>query len=209
MFFISDFKQLITVLMLMEEPRVYLFSNFLSKEEASWMVSLSEEKLNPSTVVDKETGDYVEHPHRTSSGTYFRRAENDLVTNIEARIEQITQIPAENGEGIQILKYGIGGEYRPHFDYFPPELPGSQKTLERHGQRIATLIMFLNTVQDGGETIFPTLKLKFKPVVGNALLFYNLTPDGAVDPRTLHGGAPVLQGEKWIATKWLRTQVYD
>ena len=48
-----------------------------------------------------------------------------------------------------------------------------------------------------------------KPKKGDALLFYSLKPSGQVDPKSLHAGCPVISGDKWSATKWLRVGQYD
>lgn len=113
-------------------------------------------------------------------------------------------LPEENGEGIQVLSYNIGQEYRPHWDYFDNTTEGGALCYNRGGQRIATLIMYLANTEEGGETIFPKANIQVNPIKGNAVLFYNCTPDGKEDPLTLHGGTPVIKGEKWIATKWIR-----
>ena len=114
-------------------------------------------------------------------------------------------IPMERGEGMQVLDYPEGGEYRPHFDFFPPEQPGSIGQLKRGGQRVATLIVYLNTVEEGGETIFPRINVNVTPVQGNALFFSYANSNNELDRNTLHGGASVIKGEKWIMTKWMRT----
>ena len=116
--------------------------------------------------------------------------------------------PIENGEGIQILHYPVGGEYRPHFDYFPPRDPGSQTHLANGGQRVSTLVMYLNDVEQGGETNFPTLQLSVSPKKGAAAYFEYANSLNQVDPLSLHAGMPVLAGEKWIATKWMRQRRY-
>ena len=116
--------------------------------------------------------------------------------------------PVENGEGLQILHYRKGGEYRPHFDYFPPEDPGSQAHLKRGGQRVSTMVIYLSAVEDGGGTNFPEIGLTGIPKKGSAVYFEYCNQDGAIDPLTLHAGMPVLAGEKWIATKWVRQFKY-
>jgi prolyl 4-hydroxylase len=68
--------------------------------------------------------------------------------------------------------------------------------------------MYLHTTEEGGETIFPRANVSVKPIKGNAVLFYNCLPSGQEDTLSLHGGAPVKKGEKWIATKWLRSGVF-
>ena len=80
--------------------------------------------------------------------------------------------------------------------------------LSMGGQRVATLIMYLNDVQGGGSTVFPEIGLDVLPRRGNAVFFAYSDDQGRLDPRTLHGGSPVAAGEKWIATKWLRQRTY-
>jgi len=197
------------ILMALNAPRILLFGDLLSAEECETLIEMSRGKLERSNVVDRQTGRYERHPDRTSEGTYFRRAENDLITRIEKRIAELTGCPLERGEPIQVLHYNPGTEYKPHFDYFDPADPGNRQVLAMGGQRVATLIMYLNDVQGGGSTVFPDIGLDVLPRRGNAVFFAYADDEGRLDARTLHGGSPVAQGEKWIATKWLRQQVYS
>jgi prolyl 4-hydroxylase len=109
---------------------------------------------------------------------------------------------------LQILHYGPTGEYRPHFDYFPPDQPGSAVHTARGGQRVATLVIYLNDVPGGGETIFPEAGLSVAAKQGGAVYFRYMNGQRQLDPLTLHGGAPVITGEKWIMTKWMRERPY-
>ncbi len=198
----------VRILMALNAPRVVLFGGLLSHEECDEMVRLATPKLTRSTVVNAATGAYDVHEARTSRGTYFERGENELVRKIEARIAELTSIPIENGEPIQILHYLPGAEYKPHFDYFDPKLPGNDRVLQQGGQRIATVVMYLNDVESGGSTIFPEIGLDVLPHKGNACFFAYSSERGELDSRTLHGGSPVAAGEKWIATKWIRVNEY-
>jgi prolyl 4-hydroxylase len=197
------------ILMALNAPRILLFGDLLSAEECETLIEMSRGKLERSNVVDRQTGRYERHPDRTSEGTYFRRAENDLITRIEKRIAELTGCPLERGEPIQVLHYNPGTEYKPHFDYFDPSDPGNRQVLAMGGQRVATLIMYLNDVQGGGSTVFPDIGLDVLPRRGNAVFFAYADDEGRLDARTLHGGSPVAEGEKWIATKWLRQQAYS
>jgi prolyl 4-hydroxylase len=199
--------QRIQVAMRVSKPDVVLLDNFMTHDECDAFCELSKSTLTKSTVVDDATGDSVNHEHRISLGTYFTLGQNDLVKKIETRIAEVTGTPVPNGEGIQILNYAGGGEYRPHFDYFPDNAGGRVHTAHG-GQRIITVIMYLNDVKAGGATILPDINLSVYPKKGSALYFSYFNSKGQVDPSTLHGGAPVVEGEKWIATKWIREQVY-
>ena len=137
---------------------------------------------------------------------FLKLSETPLVQRLEARIAALTHWPVAKGEGLQVLHYSTGAEYVPHYDFFAPEQPGSQFSLKRGGQRVATLIVYLNTVEEGGETIFPKLNLKVKAIQGNALYFSYTNSKNELDRNTFHGGAPVVQGDKWIMTKWMRQE---
>jgi prolyl 4-hydroxylase len=105
---------------------------------------------------------------------------------------------------MQILRYEVGGEYRPHFDFFDPGTAGGRHLLSQGSQRLVSVIMYLCDVEAGGTTQFPELSLAFTPLRGAALLFPSIGRDGALLQDSLHAGGPVTSGEKWIATKWIR-----
>jgi prolyl 4-hydroxylase len=198
----------VNILFALNAPRIVLFGGLLSDDECEQMIALSRVKLQRSTVVNAATGEYDVHPDRTSSGTHFQRGETALVRKIEQRIAALIGAPVDNGEPIQVLHYTPGAEYKPHFDFFDPSYDGNDKVLAMGGQRVATLVMYLNDVEAGGSTVFPEVGLDVLPRRGNAVFFAYATDDGQLDRRTLHGGSPVARGEKWIATKWLRQHTY-
>jgi prolyl 4-hydroxylase len=194
----------VDVLFAMANPRVVLFGRLLTEEECDALIEASKPKLARSTVVDRATGNFVRDEARSSEGTHFSPKETELIARIEARVAALTGIPEENQEPMQILHYGIGGEYEPHFDFFEATSAGEAAQLKRGGQRVATLIMYLNDVEAGGATLFPNVGIETKPRKGSAVYFENVKDSGEVNPQTLHAGAPVGKGEKWIATKWIR-----
>ena len=194
------------VLTTMKHPRVVVFGGLLSDEECIALMALAAPRLARSETVDNATGGSEVNAARTSDGMFFERGEHALIRTIEQRIADLLQWPLENGEGLQILRYRPGAEYRPHHDYFDPVHSGTPRILERGGQRVGTLVMYLNTPDSGGATTFPDVGLEVAPVRGNAVFF---SYDRAhVSTKTLHGGAPVTAGEKWVATKWLRQGVF-
>ncbi|WP_043315958.1 2OG-Fe(II) oxygenase [Microbulbifer sp. HZ11] len=200
--------RLVDVRFAMKRPNIVLFANLLSDSECDALVAMSKPNLKPSRVVNSERGSFDLRDTRTSSGTHFARGETPVITAIEARISRLLDVPEERGEPLQILNYQVGGEYRPHYDFFNPEKPGNHGVLCSGGQRVGTLIMYLNDVSSGGATVFPRVGLDILPQKGAALFFSYTSDSGELDYQTLHGGSPVLAGEKWIATKWLRTQDY-
>ncbi|KAL6504467.1 putative prolyl 4-hydroxylase 3 [Orobanche gracilis] len=171
------------------EPRAFLYHNFLSKEECEHLINVAKPHMVKSTVVDSKTGNSKDSRVRTSSGMFLRRGRDKVIANIEKRIADYTFIPAEHGEGLQVLHYEEGQKYEPHYDYFLDEFN------TKNGD-----------VEEGGETIFPAAKgnfsltpgwnemsvcakggLSVKPRMGDALLFWSMRPDATLDPSSLHG----------------------
>lgn len=192
----------VEVLHRQQAPELLVFSNFLTAAECDALIELARPRLSRSLTVDMKTGGEELNASRTSQGMFFERTESALVQRIEARIAKLLHWPARNGEGLQVLRYDLGGEYLPHYDYFDPAEAGTPALLKRGGQRVATFIVYLNDVAAGGTTIFPDLQVRVRPERGHAVFFSYTEPHPST--RTLHGGEPVMAGEKWIATKWLR-----
>lgn len=106
---------------------------------------------------------------RTSSGAFLKRGQDGLIQQIEAKIAKFSGIPAENGEGLQILDYEASEKYEAHFDYFHDQINQIDG-----GQRLATMLMYLSDVEEGGETVFPSSKQK--PVSPNSSISEVLIP---------------------------------
>jgi len=192
----------VCVLQAMYSPRVVVFGGLLSDDECEALIALAKPRLARSLTIATQTGGEEVNEDRTSHGMFFQRGENELVQRIETRIAKLVNWPEENGEGLQILHYRPGAEYKPHFDYFDPAQPGTPSILKRGGQRVGTMIIYLAEPEKGGGTVFPDVHLEVAPKRGNAVFFSYERPHPST--RSLHGGSPVVAGEKWIATKWLR-----
>lgn len=196
----------VRIVMTMRNPRVVVLAGLLSDDECDELVRLAAPRMARSETVDVSTGGNEVNAARTSRGMFFERGEHEVCRRLEARIARLVQWPVDHGEGLQVLHYGPGAEYRPHHDYFDPAQPGSGTILRRGGQRVATIVTYLNTPEAGGGTTFPDVALEIAPAKGHAVFFSYDRPHPVT--RTLHGGAPVVAGEKWVATKWLREGVF-
>ena len=197
----------VEVLERFEKPDIVVFGHLLSDSECDALIAAALPRLSRSLTVDTRTGGEELNENRTSMGMFFERGEDEVVRRVEARIARLLGWPEKNGESLQILRYGMGAEYKPHYDYFDPAEEGTPSILQRGGQRVATLIMYLHEPEEGGATIFPALKMRVAPKRGNAVFFsYSQAHPSSL---SLHGGEPVLAGEKWIATKWLREREFS
>lgn len=188
-----------------EAPPISLIHDLLAPEFCDYVAALAEPALQRGMVVNNTGGESVEDV-RSNRVMHFGLADSDVVLElINHRLAEIAGLPAENGEGLGVLHYAPGERYAPHVDYIP-ETPANAEHLAARGQRVRTVLVYLNDGFDGGATEFPRLDLKFKPARGSALVFDSVTPQGAVDPMTLHMGAAPTSGEKWIISKWFRTK---
>ncbi|MGE7979632.1 2OG-Fe(II) oxygenase [Psychrobacillus sp. NPDC093200] len=179
-----------------EEPLIVVLGNVLSNEECDELIRLSKDKMKRSKIgMTREVNE-----QRTSSSSFIEESENAIVARVEKRISSIMNIPIEHGEGLQILQYTPGQEYKAHYDFF------SSTSKLANNNRISTLVMYLNDVELGGETFFPNLNFTVTPKKGMAVYFEYFYNDPALNELTLHGGAPVITGEKWVATQWMRKQ---
>ncbi|MEO7242268.1 MAG: 2OG-Fe(II) oxygenase [Variovorax sp.] len=200
--FVDAGDRRVRVLQTMTHPRVVVFGDLVAAEECEQLIELARARLARSLTVEMKTGGEMLSVDRTSDGMFFQRGENEVVARLDARIAKLLNWPVEFGEGLQILRYAPGAQYAPHYDYFDPNEPGTPTILKRGGQRVGTLVMYIGEPEKGGATTFPDVGLSVAPQRGSAVFFSYDRP--APETRTLHGGAPVVAGEKWVATKWLR-----
>lgn len=194
------------VLQHQHDPQLVVFGNVLSPAECDALIALAQPRMQRSRTVHSRTGGDEVNQDRTSLGMFFQRAEFPLVHELERRMAQLLRWPESHGEGLQVLHYPPGAEYKPHYDYFDPAEPGTEQMLRRGGQRVATMIVYLSEPAVGGATVFPDLGVEVAPRRGHAV-FFSYDPPNPTS-RTLHGGTPVLQGDKWIATQWLRERAF-
>ena len=198
----------IKVLQRLDRPVIALLEGVLSAQECAELTEMARPRLRPSTVVDPQSGADTIAQYRNSEGMFFRPGENELISRLDARIAQLMNIPAERGEGLQVLRYGPGGHTAPHFDFLIPSNPANVASINRSGQRVGTLMVYLNDVPRGGETVFPEIGLAVCPRQGNAVCFEYANSREQLDASSLHAGAPVIEGEKWAVTKWMRARKF-
>ncbi|KAH0697439.1 hypothetical protein KY290_015305 [Solanum tuberosum] len=203
-------------------PRALYFPNFATIEQCQGIIKMAKADLKPSSLALRK-GETAENTKgiRTSSGMFISASEDKtgILDLIEEKIAKATMIPRTHGEAFNVLRYETGQSYHSHYDAFDPSQYGPQKS-----QRVASFLLYLSDVEEGGETMFPfesaqnmdanydfrkCIGLKVKPRRGDGLLFYSLFPNGTIDPTSIHGSCAVIRGEKWVATKWIRDQEMD
>eukprot|EP00195_Chlamydomonas_chlamydogama_P007242 CAMPEP_0202899950 /NCGR_PEP_ID=MMETSP1392-20130828/9342_1 /ASSEMBLY_ACC=CAM_ASM_000868 /TAXON_ID=225041 /ORGANISM="Chlamydomonas chlamydogama, Strain SAG 11-48b" /LENGTH=355 /DNA_ID=CAMNT_0049586255 /DNA_START=116 /DNA_END=1183 /DNA_ORIENTATION=+ len=201
-------------------PRITYYPGFVDKERAEKVIALAKKFLSPSSLAYRPGESIPESQNvRTSSGCFLSREMDSTGTLrwIEDRIAQVTHLPVENGEAFNVLRYMKTQHYDSHYDSFAETEYGKQPS-----QRIATFLLFLSDVEEGGETVFKRegrqngnrtitdwrtcedgIGIKVKPKQGDAVLFWSTKPDLTLDDHALHGACPIVKGEKWSMAKWI------
>lgn len=184
------------------KTQLYTFDNFLSPHECQQVIGAINSKLRPSTITTGEdkTG------FRTSSTCDLGYLGMPFLEKIEKRIARTLGIRLTWAEVAQGQKYEVGQEFKAHTDYFEPNSSEYRQYASEQGQRTWTFMIYLNEVAKGGSTYFTALDINFIPKPGQAVIWNNLFEDGIPNPDTIHHGMPVLEGTKYIITKWFRSQ---
>ncbi len=182
-----------------DQPPVYIVDNFLTSEECERLQDAARADLGRSIVVDGKDGK-VAAPSRTSSSCYLNKSNTVWFSE---KISKLTGQPILNQEPAQVCRYTHGQYYRSHHDAFDLATEPGKACYKTGGQRIGTVLVYLNDVPQGGGTHFDHLSLTVTPSRGKALVFFPCTLDGALDTQALHC-AQDAQDEKWVSQVWLR-----
>lgn len=183
-----------------QAPLIRTFAGFLSPAECRYLTRLAGPHLQPSVVIDPQTGRMIQHPIRTADSAGFPFvSEGPALHAINRRIAAATGTDYAQGEPVQILSYAPGQQYRLHSDAIAGEA----------NQRSVTLLVCLEDGFAGGETIFPRLGIAWRGKAGDAIAFANIDVDGRPDPLAWHAGNPVTSGRKVILSKWIRANPLD
>lgn len=190
---------------LSEGPAILAIDGFLPPAVCDWMIARAEALAEPALVYDPETGEGRRESVRTNAAARFELERMDVVLAlVRERIARAAGLPVPGLEWTQVLHYAVGQTFDWHVDWLDPATPGYAADLAAGGQRIATLLVYLNDDFEGGETAFEADGLRHRGRKGDALLWANTLPDGSIDPRTRHAGLPPTKGEKWVLSQWLR-----
>jgi prolyl 4-hydroxylase len=190
-----------------EDPSLWLIENFANQKELAALSGAASEQLAPA-MVSGAAGGYISGG-RSGSNCWVAHQHDPTIEGLARRISQLVGLPLDHAESFQIVYYGPGEEYRPHYDGWEAGTERGDRCMARGGQRVVTALLYLNHVEGGGATHFPKLDISIHPVPGNLVLFHNCLPGtNSRHPLSLHGGQPVLVGEKWAANLWFRERDY-
>ncbi|XP_062434453.1 prolyl 4-hydroxylase subunit alpha-3 isoform X5 [Rhea pennata] len=182
-------------------PYVALYHDFISDAEAETIKALAGPRLQRSVVASGEKQQKAEY--RISKSAWLKDTADPAVAAVERRIAAVTglDVRVPYAEYLQVVNYGLGGHYEPHFDHATSRKSPLYRM--KSGNRIATVMIYLSSVEAGGSTAFIYANLSVPVVKNGALFWWNLRRNGEGDGDTLHAACPVLAGDKWVANKWI------
>lgn len=186
-----------------DEPSLYVFEDFLREAEITDLIAAAQTNLQPALVTADQSG--VISQGRTGRNCWVRHHQTPAISELSTRISELIGIPLDHAESLQVIHYGETQEYAPHYDAWDAETERGKRCMERGGQRLVTCLLYLNDAIAGGGTCFPHLDLEVRALRGRMLVFHNCLPGSTIKhPDSLHGGLPVIQGEKWACNLWFR-----
>ncbi|CAB3223330.1 unnamed protein product [Arctia plantaginis] len=161
-------------------PDIFLFHDVLTDSEIRNIKELGRPLLQRAKAFDDDIKDNIFVSYRISKLAWLYDGDSDIIDRISQRVSDMTGLSVEYAEPLQLCNYGIGGHYEPHLDF-----------------------SMMSDVDQGGATVFPTLGLTIYPIKGTAIFWFNMYPSGAGNKATRHAACPVLQGDKWVSSKWI------
>jgi len=183
-------------------PRLVIYHDVISDREIETVKKLAQPRFKRATVQNSVTGELEPANYRISKSAWLKSEEDKHVDTVVKRVGAVTGLDMNTAEDLQVVNYGIGGHYEPHFDYARRDDFNAFNGLD-WGNRIATWLFYMSDVEAGGATVFPVLDVALWPQKGSAAFWYNLIPNGEGNEKTRHAACPVLSGSKWVSNKWI------
>ena len=184
--------------------QIYTYDNILTKDECEALMRLIDTRLRPSTVSDDSDSCLVSD-YRTSQTSDLHYFDDPLYLELDRKIVDTLGLYSFLGEIMQAQKYEPGQYYKEHWDFFMPTTKEYKIYCEWMGQRTWTAMVYLNDVEEGGETYFKHLNLRVKPKQGMLVTWNNLYKNGLPNLKTMHEACPPISGNKYVVTKWFRS----
>lgn len=180
--------------------QIYEIPDLLSGQECAEVIAAIDQSLVPSGVTVGPS-DY-----RTSRTCHLGTSARQLAAELDRRFAALIGIDPAFAEPLQGQRYEPGQYFKAHTDWFEPGTKEFTDNTTPGGQRTWTLMVYLNTVQRGGQTDFARIGRTFTPIAGLGVAWNNLLADGTPNHNTLHEACPVEAGRKYVITKWFRAQ---
>ncbi|XP_043654748.1 prolyl 4-hydroxylase subunit alpha-1 [Drosophila teissieri] len=184
------------------DPYIVVYHDAMYDSEIDVIKRMARPRFRRATVQNSVTGALETANYRISKSAWLKTHEDRVIGTVVQRTADMTGLDMDSAEELQVVNYGIGGHYEPHFDFARKEEERAFEGLNL-GNRIATVLFYMSDVEQGGATVFTSLHTALFPRKGTAAFWMNLHRDGQGDVRTRHAACPVLTGTKWVSNKWI------
>jgi prolyl 4-hydroxylase len=182
----------------------FIMHDVLTLQECQNIINHCQDKLSDSKILSG-----VEKNVRNSQQCWIPK-NHQMVKHIYKKFAEIFQIPMESAEDLQVVRYLPGQYFNEHHDACCDDNVYCKKFLKGAGQRILTVLIYLNDDFEGGYTQFPNLKTKLKVKPGDAIVFFPVAyQTNQCHPYALHAGTSVTKGTKWVANIWFHERKYE
>ena len=190
-------------------PEIYYIDNFLKDKEIDYIINESKAKLKKANVsfLKKDKDKYKNYTGRTNSSHWLDKNSDPISLNLCKRIAKEIDCDWKHFENYQVIYYGENEEYKYHFDAYDKQNKEKyKKYCGERGNRLKTVLVYLNDVEEGGGTGFKNINggTEVKPIKGRMVVFENVNKKNIIYKRSLHAGLPIIKGEKWAFNLWLR-----
>ena len=185
---------------------IFTIPQFLTNEECDYIVRLTEKNSTRSSVAGQGK-EAIKYDEGRTSSTAVLLDTDPIIKQVNQKIYTELGIEAIYSEPTQGQIYEVGQEFRHHQDAFDKE--AYYNHCLSSGQRTWTFMIYLNDVEEGGETNFHVLDKTFTPSKGMAVVWKNSDGTGTENSAALHAGLPVKKGRKVIITKWFRENIFN
>ena len=192
-----------------EEPYIACYDNFITDEECEFIINVSKPKMERAGVSD-DSLDLQKYKGRTNQSYWIPLDQHDIMKRLCIRIALTLGVNFKHFENFQVIHYTEGQEYRYHYDaYDINEVDKYNLYCNERGNRLKTVLCYINDVKEGGGTGFDNIKGRSEPLVvdplkGRMVVFHNVHENGELHKQSRHAGLPVISGEKWAFNLWLR-----
>ncbi|XP_039493329.1 prolyl 4-hydroxylase subunit alpha-1 isoform X1 [Drosophila santomea] len=186
------------------EPYIVVYHDILPDKDMQQLIALAEPHLRPTEVFEEDKSE-ARTSDRSAIGTFLplkdmKPSGKSLLDRLTQRMRDITGLQIRHESPFNIIKYGFGAHYATHFNFFKE----TNSETEGHGDRMATVLFYLNDAPNGGATVFPRIDVKVPAERGKVLFWHNLNGETHdVEPNTLHAACPVFHGSKWVMAAWI------
>ena len=183
-----------------DQPPIYVCKDFLSHQECDELIATAGPLLQRSKTHAVAGSEATKG--RTSLTCHLAKHTKPCPLLLK-KVQLLTNKPYGHMELPQVARYTDSQRYVEHYDGVDPHTDAGRAFCQNGGQRIATVLMYLNDVPGGGSTFFRRINLEVRPKKGSAVIFFPGFMDGELDTDALHAGMPA-HDVKWVSQIWLR-----